>query len=181
MSPTRSSTKRPAPKPAARKAPAKVADTKGASSKAATKVPAPKIAAPKAARGKAAGGMGLAETMRALEAAGSEQFRKTWRRHGASDPMFGVSFAILKTMVKKIGVDHELARALWGTGNHDARVLAIKVADPARVQPAELDRWARELRMRMCGGYLAMLAAESPHGASRAKEWLSSKDPSQRA
>ena len=29
--------------------------------------------------------------------------------------MFGVSFATLKTLVKSIGVDHELALALWDT------------------------------------------------------------------
>src|SRR5262245_47512092 len=63
--------------------------------------------------------LSLAETMKLLEKAGSEQTRKTYRRHGAQDPMFGVSFATLKTLVKRIGVDHELAGALWDTKNHD--------------------------------------------------------------
>src|SRR5688572_342769 len=68
--------------------------------------------------------MSLAETMRALEQAGSAQTRKTYARHGAAEPMFGVSFATLKTLVKRIGVDHELALELWHTGNHDGCVLA---------------------------------------------------------
>ena len=75
----------------------------------------------------------LTETLRALEKAGSAQTRKTYLRHGAQEPLFGVSFAVLKTLVKKIGVDQELALALWGTKNHDARVLAMKIADPARI------------------------------------------------
>ena len=125
--------------------------------------------------------MSLAETMGALEKAGSEQTRKTYARHGAQEPMFGVSFATLKTLVKRIGVDHELALALWNTGNHDAGILAIKIADPARISPAELDRWANANRMRMCGGYLAALAAESPHGAAKAREWLASADAALRA
>lgn len=116
-----------------------------------------------------------------LEKAGSEQTRKTYRRHGAEDPMFGVSFATLKTLVKEIGVDHDLAIALWDTGNHDARTLAVKIADPVRVTAAELDRWAAASRARMCGGYAAMLAAESPHGAAKAREWSSSSDPKLRA
>ncbi len=123
-----------------------------------------------------AGRMSLAETMKALEKAGTAQARKTYTRHGAQEPMFGVSFADLKKLVKKIGVDHELALKLWDTKNHDARILAIKVADPARMKPADLDRWARESRMRMCGGYVAMLTAEGPHGISRANEWLASSD-----
>ena len=65
--------------------------------------------------------MTLAETMSALEKAGTAQTRKTYLRHGAKEPMFGVSFATLKTLVKRIGVDHELALALWDTGNFDAR------------------------------------------------------------
>lgn len=137
--------------------------------------------ATKAAPKKAAARPTLAETMKLLEKAGSEQTRKTYRRHGAKDPMFGVSFATLKTLVKKIGADHDLARQLWETGNHDARVLAVKVADPAKVTPAELDRWTREMRMGMCFSYLAALAAESPHGRAKAKEWLASPDESLRS
>jgi 3-methyladenine DNA glycosylase AlkD len=119
--------------------------------------------------------------MRELEKAGTEQARKTYRRHGAVDPMFGVSFATLKEMVKRIKVDHALAMQLWETGNHDARILAMKIADPARMKPADLDRWARETRARMCGGYVSMLAAEGPHGRAKAKQWLASSDAALRA
>src|SRR5262245_6929861 len=125
--------------------------------------------------------MSLSETMRALESAGSAQTRKTYARHGASEPMFGVSFADLKKLVKRIGVDHELALALWDTKNHDARVLAMKVADPAQMKPADLDRWARENKMRMCRGYVACLVTESGHGPAKVKEWLASSDATLRA
>jgi 3-methyladenine DNA glycosylase AlkD len=118
-------------------------------------------------------GNSLDEAMRALEKAGSEQTRKTYARHGAKGPMFGVSFATLKTLVKKIGVDHELALALWETGNFDARILAVKVADPAKATSADLDRWAGDMTStRMCGGYVAMLAAEGPLGRKKVGEWL---------
>ncbi len=116
--------------------------------------------------------MTLTQTMRELEKAGSAQTRKTYARHGAAEPMFGVSFATLKTLVKRIGVDHELALALWDTDNFDARNLAVKIADPARITPADLDRWAGDSQTRMCGGYIAMLAAEGPHAAAKAKQWL---------
>ena len=125
--------------------------------------------------------MSLEETMDALEKAGTAQTRKTYARHGAKEPMFGVSFATLKTLVKRIGVDHELAIALWNTKNHDARVLAMKIADPALIRPADLDRWAKEIGMRGCDAYLAALAAESPHGELKAREWLASSDDALRA
>ena len=120
--------------------------------------------------------MTLAETMRTLEKAGTAQARKTYARHGVTGPMFGVSFATLKDLTKKIGVDHELALALWDTGNFDARNLAVKIVDPAGMSPADLDRWAGEGLPRMCGGYAAMVASETPYGAARLDAWLASKD-----
>jgi 3-methyladenine DNA glycosylase AlkD len=145
----------PAPKTTARK-PAKAAKS-----------------APKAAP---AARLTLAEVMRVLEAAGSAQTRKTYARHGAKENMFGVSFATLGTLRKKIGVDHELAMQLWDTGNFDARNLAFKIVDPAQMKPADLDRWARDTIVRMCAGYVSMLAAEGPHALTTAKRWLGAKD-----
>ena len=118
--------------------------------------------------------MSLAEVMSALEKAGTEQTRKTWARHGATGPMFGVLFADLKILVKRIKVDHELALALWDTGNVDARNLAVKIADPRRMTPKELDRWATGHGARGCHAYVAHLAVEGAHGLSRANAWLES-------
>lgn len=128
----------------------------------------PKTAAPR---------MTLAQAMAALEKAGSAQTRKTYARHGATGPMFGVSFAVLKDLTKRIGVDHDLALALWDTGNLDARNLAAKVVDPARMTSADLDRWAREsTASRTWGGYVGMVAAEGPHARKKAERWLAAKD-----
>lgn len=119
--------------------------------------------------------------MAELEKAGSAQTRKTYARHGAQEPMFGVSFATLKALVKRIGVNHELALSLWATRNHDARILAMKIADPEQMTAADLDEWARQARVRMCGGYVAMLAAEGPLGRTKEREWLDSRDETLRA
>jgi 3-methyladenine DNA glycosylase AlkD len=157
-------------KPAAKAAP----KTKGA---AATKA----VAKPKApAKGKGET-MSLAEVMKFLEKSGSEQTRKTYTRHGATGPMFGVAFGTLSALQKRIRVDHDLALKLWDTGNVDARNLAMKIADPAAIEPSDLDRWARENPMRMCGLYVGSLAQESAHGPAKAKEWLASSDDRLRA
>jgi 3-methyladenine DNA glycosylase AlkD len=114
----------------------------------------------------------LDETMAALEAAGSEQTRKTYARHGVEIPMFGVSFAALKTLAKRIKVDHPLALALWNTGNFDARNLAVKVVDPMQMSVPELDRWAQDPTARMCSSYVAYVAAEGPHARACVERWL---------
>lgn len=130
----------------------------------------------KATKGKALVRLTLKDAMATLERAGTAQARKTYARHGASEPMFGVSFATLAGMVKKIGVDHDLALQLWDTNNFDARNLALKVVDPAQMKPAQLDQWARDMTVRMCAGYVSMVACEGPHGQSTVRRWLGSKD-----
>ena len=143
--------------------------------KASTKKPA----APKPSKSKPR--LSVDDAMRELKKAGSAQTRKTYARHGALEPMFGVSFATLKTLMKRIGVDHELALALWDTGNFDARNLAVKIVDPARMTSADLDRWVRETSApRMCSAYVGMIAAEGPHAEKKLAQWLASKDDKER-
>ena len=125
--------------------------------------------------------MTLAEVMTALEKAGTAQARKTYARHGAKEPMFGTSFATLGALQKKIRVDHDLALALWKTGNFDARNLAYKIADPKRLSADDLDVWALANQTRMCGLYVCMLAQESGNGLATAKRWLASSDEHLRA
>ncbi len=120
--------------------------------------------------------MTLADVMKALEKAGSAQTRKTYARHGATEPMFGVLFGTLHGLMKRIGVDHDLALRLWDTGNFDARNLAFKVADPARMTPSDLDRWARDTSATMCALYVSILAAEGSHGLAAASRWLASRE-----
>jgi len=125
--------------------------------------------------------MSLAEAMAALEAGGSEQTRRTYARHGVDIPMFGVSFATLKTLHKRIRVDHALALDLWNTGNFDARNLAVKVVDPTQMTLADLDRWAQAPTARMCSGYVAHVAAEGPHAQACVARWLAAPTDAQRA
>ena len=54
-------------------------------------------------------------------------------RYGINvDDAFGVSVYELRRVAKGLGRDHDLALALWATGNHEARLLASMVDDPAR-------------------------------------------------
>lgn len=120
--------------------------------------------------------MNLKDAMKDLEANGTEQARKTYRRHGAPDPMFGVSFAHLGKLQKKILQDHALASALWATENLDARILATMIADPAAMSAEELDAWAKGSGGRLVIGYVAGLAARTPHAQKLAKTWTASKN-----
>jgi len=133
-------------------------------------------AGPSTTKSAKAGGMTFAEVMSALEGAGAEKTRAIYARQGAQAPMFGVAFGFLQQLRKRIGVDQALALRLWETGNFDARNLAFKIADPAALTPAELDRWARDTTARMLGVYVGAIAVEGPHAGAKSREWLASKD-----
>lgn len=115
------------------------------------------------------------QAMSALEAKGSEQTRKTYRRHGASDPLFGVKFGDLRPLAKKIGTDHALAEALWASGNADARLLACMVADPAAVSEDELDAWLDDIDTYfLVDIFVAEIASKTPGRRERAERWIAS-------
>jgi 3-methyladenine DNA glycosylase AlkD len=117
----------------------------------------------------------LAQAMAQLEQAGTAQNVKVYRRHGVKGDLFGVSYANLGKLKKRIKVDHELAVALWNTGNHDARVLATMIADPASLTASELDRWAREVDSHVIADAFGTLASRSAHAVSRYRKWAPSK------
>lgn len=119
--------------------------------------------------------MRLNDVMKQLESMGTAQNRKVYRRHGVVSPVFGVSFANLKKLKKAIGVDHELAAELWATRNHDARVLATMIADPAQMAKSEMDAWSRELDNYVVADSFSSLVGRGPHARSRFEKWRDSK------
>lgn len=125
--------------------------------------------------GRSLGSMDVAEAMAALEAAGTEQNRTLYPRHGVQGPLFGVSFASLENLRKQIKTDHDLALGLWATGNHDARVLAAKIVDPARLTAKVADQWAKDCDNYIVVEALAKPIAQSPVGEARAAAWKDKK------
>ncbi len=106
-----------------------------------------------------------------LEALGTAQNRKVYAHHGVGEPMFGVSFAHLRKLGKKLRHDHDLARALWASGNHDARVLALAVANPAEAGLGEIETWAGEVDNYVLIDEFAAFVAATPHFGTCADDW----------
>jgi 3-methyladenine DNA glycosylase AlkD len=119
--------------------------------------------------------MDLATAVAELEAAGTEQNRTIYRRHGARDPMFGVSFAVLDRLAQQAKRDQALADGLWATGNADCRVLACKVADPATFDEAKLDAWLAEIDdYGLVDIFSGAVACRVPGVRERADRWAAS-------
>ncbi|MFY0535988.1 DNA alkylation repair protein [Nannocystis pusilla] len=121
------------------------------------------------------------DVLRELEALGNEQTRKTYRRHGVPEPMFGVKFGDLEKLRKRLGRDQALARALWQNKNHDARVLAAMIADPAAFDLETLARWQAEATCLVQSDTLiGHVGARVPAAPSAVKAWLDATGESQR-
>ncbi len=82
--------------------------------------------------------MNLEETLTQLEALGDEKRRAHNAKYGAGDNQFGVKLGDIRKLAKKIKTNHELALALWETGNIDARFLAILLIEPKTLSADEM-------------------------------------------
>jgi len=120
--------------------------------------------------------MDAAVALASLKKAGTEQNRKVYRRHGAPEPLFGVSFATIRTLAKQIKVDHAVATALWRSGNTDARTLAAMVADPARLDQATAAGWIAEAKYHLIVDELAAVLARSPIALTCMAAWVADDD-----
>jgi len=94
-----------------------------------------------------------------------------------SDNALGVTMADLKVLGKQLGRNHELAAALWDTGCYEARMLTSFVDEPARVTPAQMDRWCKDFdNWAICDTLCFNLFDRTPHAWAKASQWSNKRD-----
>ncbi len=94
-----------------------------------------------------------------------------------SDHALGVAMRDIKALGKQLGHNQELAAALWETGVYEARMLASFVGDPARVTPAQMDRWCVEFdNWAFCDAMCFNLFDRTPHAWDKITHWSSSNE-----
>ena len=119
--------------------------------------------------------MNLEETITQLESLGTEQNRKTYKRHGVQGAQFGLSFANMDRLTRSIKRDHNLAQQLWSTGNHDARILATRIADPAQCDGQMLDAWVQDLDNYVITDAFSALAGQTALAQEKLAAWINSE------
>ena len=117
-------------------------------------------------------------TMDELAAKASAESRAGMERYGINvEHAFGVSVYELRRLAKALGTDHELALALWETGNHEARVLASMVDDPAAVTEAQMEAWAATFdSWDVCDQVTSNLFDKTPWAYAKVREWSAAED-----
>jgi 3-methyladenine DNA glycosylase AlkD len=113
-----------------------------------------------------------------LAARANEESRAGMARYGINvADALGVSVPELRRLAKALGTDHDLALALWDTGNHEARLLAGMVDDPASVTTAQMDEWAAAFdSWDVCDQVTSNLFDRTPFAYDKVHEWSAADD-----
>lgn len=90
--------------------------------------------------------------------------------------VLGVAKPKMDELARRIGRDHRLALQLWGTGVHDARILAGMIDEPEKVTALQMNRWARDFdNWDVCDGTCCHLFAFARAAWDRAMSWTKRK------
>jgi 3-methyladenine DNA glycosylase AlkD len=113
-----------------------------------------------------------------LERNSTPHDRANLARFGITAPKaFGVSMKNIQALAKRVGRSHELAAALWDTGWYEARMLTAFVDEPARVTPAQMDRWCRDFdNWAICDTLCFHLFDRTPYAWAKVEQWSGRRD-----
>ena len=118
------------------------------------------------------------DALSSLERMSTRRDRENLTRFGiTAGKAFGVSMANIQALARRLGRSHELATALWATGWYEARLLTAFVDDPARVTPAQMDRWCRDFdNWGICDTVCFHLFDRTPYAWTKVAQWSRSED-----
>jgi 3-methyladenine DNA glycosylase AlkD len=85
--------------------------------------------------------------------------------------VLGISVWQLRRLAKELGPDHRLARALWASGMHEARILAANLEVPDRVTEAQAERWVAAFDSWDICDQVVELFARTPFAKKKVREW----------
>ena len=112
-----------------------------------------------------------------LRKLGKDSYKRILLKHGAREPVLGVSVADLKALMKETGKDHALALELFKTGIYDAMYLAGLMADSRAMTRKDLAAWVKGANCQGLWEYtVAWVAAESPMGFEIGLEWIDARN-----
>jgi 3-methyladenine DNA glycosylase AlkD len=94
-------------------------------------------------------------------------------RYGiSSNQTLGVSMPEVRKLARQIGRDHALARDLWVSGIHEARILAALVDELDCVTPAQMDVWVADFdSWDVCDQVCGNLFDRTPYAFDKVTEW----------
>ncbi len=120
--------------------------------------------------------MTLNNIMDELKAQSDPRAVKVWKKMGMDTGKYlGVNLTKLKNLSKKIGKNHALAHELWGTGVHDAKLLATYIEKTKVVKEGQIDKWIEEcFYWDLSDKFVTNVVSKTPFAAKKASQWIKS-------
>ena len=117
------------------------------------------------------------EALKELKALGDAKVRAQNAKSGAGDNQFGVSLGDIRKLAKKIKTEHELALALWDTGNVDAQFLAALLIQPKKLSADAMDRMVQSVTfVRVADWLIAYVVRQHPDKEALRRGWMAADD-----
>jgi 3-methyladenine DNA glycosylase AlkD len=89
---------------------------------------------------------------------------------------YGMTKPAMQALARRIGRNHELALGLWATGIHEARHIAVWIADKQQVTPSLMDRWLKDFNAwDITDDCCSKLFCRTPHAWAKAMAWAKRK------
>ena len=119
-----------------------------------------------------------AEILKKLRSLSNPKNIEGMARFGISSKnTLGVPIPVLRKIATQAGKDHALAQKLWASGIHEARILAGMVADPGKITPKEMDKWAKDFdSWAVCDQVCSNLFCYTPVAHKKTHEWSRKKE-----
>jgi 3-methyladenine DNA glycosylase AlkD len=138
----------------------------------------PKAEKAKPAPAKAKGTtMTVEEALRQLKALGNAGVRAQNAKRGAGDNQFGVKLGDIRILANKIKTNHELALALWKSGNLDAQFLATLLINVNLLSADEMERMVKSVTFAWLADWLhSYVVKEHADKETLRKKWMESDD-----
>jgi 3-methyladenine DNA glycosylase AlkD len=84
----------------------------------------------------------------------------------------GIPVPVLRGLAKQYRKNHALAQELWGSGYHEARLMAAFVDDFEQVTEAQMENWVRDFNSwDVCDQVCSNLFDRTPWAYQKALEW----------
>jgi len=90
---------------------------------------------------------------------------------------YGVSIPNLRKMAKEIGISHDLARQLWDSDIHEARILASMIDNPKMLTEEQMESWVIDFdSWDVCDQCCSNLFDKTKFAYKKAVEWSSREE-----
>ena len=117
------------------------------------------------------------EILNMLRAAADPTFREGMARFGiATDRALGVHVPELRRIAKLAGRNRRTAMQLFGSGIHEAQILASMVAEPDLFTPADMDAWVADFdSWDVCDQCCMNLFRHVPYACDKVREYAAAE------